>query len=96
MVKTIEIKLYCFSVPLVAEIIPNSQLYVIPYPPTDEADWAMKLFITPSKSIVFTAIALTGLCGLIVLIILFLHWREKVQDRKEKLQEANRFHFDAM
>lgn len=78
------------------QIIPNSQLYVIPYPPTRVGDWSMKLFITPSKSILYTGLALIGLCGLIVLIILLLHWREKVADRKEKLQEANRFHFDAM
>jgi len=78
------------------QIIPNSQLYVIPYPPTRVGDWSMKLFVTPSKSIIFTALSLLGLCVVCVLIILFLHWREKVQDRKEKLQEANRFHFDAM
>ena len=78
------------------QIIPNSQMYVIPYPPLDTESWQLKLFITPSKNILFTAIGLMGTCVVIVFVILFLHWREKVQDRKEKLQEANRFHFDAM
>lgn len=78
------------------QIIPNSQMYVIPHPPLDPEAWKLKLFITPSRNILFTAIGLMATCLVVVLIILIFHWRDKVQDRKEKLQEANRFHFDAM
>ena len=76
-----EIYVHSFQTRHWEQIIPNSQLYVIPYPPTRVGDWSMKLFVTPSKSIIFTALSLLGLCVVCVLIILFLHWREKVQDR---------------
>ena len=71
-------------------------MYVIPHPPNEPGRWEAKLFVTPSKSITLTGIALVGTCGLIVLIIVFLHYRERKADRREKLQEAHRFHFDAM
>lgn len=78
------------------QIIPNSQMYIIPYPRNWPTQWEAKLYITPSRGITLTALALVGTCILCVLIILALHWRERAHDRKEKLQEANRFHFDAM
>jgi len=79
-----------------SQIIPNSQMYVIPNPPNEPGHWEAKLFITPSRGITLTGLALVGTCGLIVLIIVFLHWRERKDDLRERLQEANRFHFDAM
>jgi len=79
-----------------SQIIPNSQMYVIPNPPTDPGHWEAKLFITPSRGITLTGLALVGTCGLIMLIIVFLHWRERKADLRERLQEAHRFHFDAM
>ena len=78
------------------QIIPNSQLYVVPYPPSKSQSWKVLLFITPSHAIVIIALALLGVCILTVLIIAMLHWRERKQDLKEKLQDAQRFHFDAM
>ena len=78
------------------QIIPNSQLYVIPYPPDQPDRWDAKLIIFTSKNIVMAGLALIGTCVLVTLIILLLHTRERRQDKKAKLQEANRFHFDAM
>ncbi len=78
------------------QIIPNSQMYVIPHPPMQPNHWEAKLFITPSRGITLTAIALIGTCGLVVVLILILHWRERRADMRDRLQEANRFHFDAM
>ena len=78
------------------QIIPNSQMYVVPYPPNEPDQWKIMLFITPSHAIVIIALALLGVCVLTVLIIAILHWRERKQDLKEKLQDAQRFHFDAM
>lgn len=37
-----------------------------------------------------------GICFLILFIILVLHIKERREDKLEKLQEAQRFHFDAM
>ena len=71
-------------------------MYVIPNPQEESDKWEAKLFITPSRGILLTGIALLGTCGLIMIIIVYLHVRERKADLREKLQEAHRFHFDAM
>lgn len=78
------------------QIIPNSQMVVIPNPIMEPSRWKAQLFVTPSKLILLSAAALTGTCGLISLIIVALYWKERREDKIEKLQEAHRFHFDAM
>ncbi|XP_033988628.1 T-cell immunomodulatory protein [Trematomus bernacchii] len=77
-------------------IIPNSQLIVIPFPQNQPSSWSAKLYLTPSNSVLLTAIALIGVCVFILVIIGILHWKEKKADDREKRQEAHRFHFDAM
>ncbi|XP_033961078.1 T-cell immunomodulatory protein [Pseudochaenichthys georgianus] len=77
-------------------IIPNSQLIVIPFPQDQPSSWSAKLYLTPSNSVLLTAIALIGVCVFILVIIGILHWKEKKADDREKRQEAHRFHFDAM
>lgn len=78
------------------QIIPNSQMVVIPWPPQDPSSWRAQLFVTPSKLILMSVAALTVVCGLITAIILALHYRERQEDKKERLSESHRFHFDAM
>lgn len=78
------------------QIIPNSQLVVIPYPPQSPGKWRAQLFVTPSKIILQSVLALLGTCLVILIIIGLLHLKEKREDRVEKLEEAHRFHFDAM
>lgn len=78
------------------QIIPNSQMVVIPNPAADPSRWKAQLFVTPSKLILLSAAALTGTCGLISAIIFALYWKERREDKLEKLQEAHRFPFDAM
>lgn len=78
------------------QIIPNSQMVVIPWPPDQPAKWKAQLFVTPSKLILMSVAALTGVCGLITVIIGVLHWKERQEDKKERLSESHRFHFDAM
>ena len=78
------------------QIIPNSQLYVIPYPPDKSDNWDVKLIITASKNILFTGLALIGTCALCTVIIVLLHIRDKRMDHRAKLNDASRFHFDAM
>lgn len=78
------------------QIIPNSQLVVIPYPKNRPSLWITKLFITPSKAMLMTGGALVATCLFVAGIIGILHLKEKQQDRKEKWQQAQRFHFDAM
>ncbi|XP_033342841.2 T-cell immunomodulatory protein [Megalopta genalis] len=78
------------------QIIPNSQMVVIPNPIEEPSKWKAQLFVTPSKLILLSAAALTGTCGLISFIIMALYWKERREDKIEKLQEAHRFPFDAM
>ncbi|KAJ9574096.1 hypothetical protein L9F63_008510 [Diploptera punctata] len=78
------------------QIIPNSQMVVIPSPIEHPGKWRAQLFITPSKMILLSVAALLGTCVLITAIIGVLYWKERREDRIEKLQEAHRFHFDAI
>lgn len=78
------------------QIIPNSQMIVIPNPINDSQYWKAQLFVTPSKLILMSVMALGGTCLFIILIILGFYLKEKREDKQEKLQEAHRFHFDAM
>ncbi|KAF4521873.1 hypothetical protein B566_EDAN008410 [Ephemera danica] len=77
-------------------VIPNSQMVVVPSPVDQPSHWRVQLFVTPSKTILETMIVLLGTVALNALIIGGLHLKEKREDRLEKLQEAHRFHFDAM
>ncbi|KAH3718790.1 hypothetical protein DPMN_061599 [Dreissena polymorpha] len=77
-------------------VIPNSQLVIIPYPIQDPSKWSSKLFVMPSRLMMLTGAALLGACGFIAGIVAILHWRDRVEDRKEKRQEAQKFHFDAI
>ncbi|KAK4876181.1 hypothetical protein RN001_012603 [Aquatica leii] len=78
------------------QIIPNSQMVVIPWPTDQPTKWKAQLFVTPSKVILTSVAALTGVCGLITILIGVLHWKERQEDKRERLQESHRFHFDAM
>lgn len=73
------------------QIIPNSQMVVTWWP-----RWKVKLFVTPSKLIILSVFSLLATCVFIAALIGILYWKERREDRLEKLQEAHRFHFDAM
>lgn len=78
------------------QLIPNSQMIVIPWPIEHPEKWKAQLFVTPSKLIWMSVIALGGTCVIFMFIIIGLYIKEKREDKIEKLAEAHRFHFDAM
>lgn len=78
------------------QIIPNSQMLVIPNPISEPSLWQNKLFITPSRKMLVTGITLFGVVLVNVIIILALHLMEKKADKIERQQQAHRFNFDAM
>ncbi|SPP89745.1 T-cell immunomodulatory protein [Drosophila guanche] len=78
------------------QLIPNSQIIVVPKPLNEPSHWKAQLFVTPSKLILMSVVALGGTCLVIILIILVLYIKEKREDKQERLQESHRFHFDAM
>ncbi|XP_046992533.1 T-cell immunomodulatory protein isoform X3 [Schistocerca americana] len=77
------------------QVIPNSQIVVI-VAPGPFSLWRAQLFVTPSKAALMSVVALSGTCVVIIAIIGALHLRERKEDRRERLQQAHRFHFDAM
>ncbi|XP_029634451.1 T-cell immunomodulatory protein [Octopus sinensis] len=77
-------------------VIPNSRLIIIPHPMDDPLQWSNRLFVTPSRLVLLTGAALLGTCAFITAVVAILHWRERAEDKREKLQEAHKFHFDAM
>ncbi|KAF8770142.1 T-cell immunomodulatory protein-like [Argiope bruennichi] len=78
------------------QIIPNSQIVIIPHPPNDERKWVKRLFVTPSNLVFLTCMALIVTCIFLCLLVALLHWKERREDKKERMQDAYRFHFDAM
>lgn len=78
------------------QLIPNSQMIIVPSPFEQPEKWKAQLFVTPSKLILMSVLALSGICLAILIIIMILHFKEKREDKLEKLAEAHRFHFDAM
>ncbi|XP_052872457.1 T-cell immunomodulatory protein [Anopheles cruzii] len=78
------------------QLIPNSQMIVVPNPIEEPERWKAQLFVTPSKLILMSVIALSGICLVILLLILILYAKEKREDRIQRSLEAHRFHFDAM
>lgn len=81
---------------ILKQLIPNSQMIVVPSPINNPYYWKVQLFVTPSKLIWNSVLALAGVIVAILMIIIFLHWKEKRADRLERQQQAHRFHFDAM
>uniref|UniRef100_A0A914VR73 T-cell immunomodulatory protein n=1 Tax=Plectus sambesii TaxID=2011161 RepID=A0A914VR73_9BILA len=80
------------------QLVPNARMYIIPPGPDGNGvhGWVSRLYMTPSRLIIQSLIVLVAVCGIIVVIIAFLHWRERKQDLVERQAQAHRFHFDAM
>lgn len=75
-----------------SQIIPNSQIIVIPSPLDQPSSWSAKLFLTPSQAVLNTGLVLVGFFTIICLIVGGLQYRERRDDMKTRLEEAHRFH----
>ncbi|XP_014358379.2 T-cell immunomodulatory protein [Papilio machaon] len=67
------------------QIIPNSQIVVIPAPPNDPSQWRAQLFVTPSKVILKSVFVLTAIIVIITACVLYLHWKER-NDRQDIIE----------
>lgn len=65
------------------QIVPDSQVVVIPHPPDQPGLWRTKLFITPSEYVLSTLITLLCICFLLSIIIYLLWRREMLEDLAE-------------
>ncbi|KAM7541904.1 hypothetical protein Aperf_G00000010252 [Anoplocephala perfoliata] len=79
-------------------IVPNAQLVVIPYPYYNPPNWQTKSFLQPlyDMKVIIIAITLLATCVILLIVIGVLQYLELRADQKEKMQESQRFHFDAM
>ncbi|TKR68116.1 hypothetical protein L596_024148 [Steinernema carpocapsae] len=77
------------------QIVPNSRLIVVP-PETTEGYWISRLYVTPSRLIIQSLLVLISVCILLILLVGYLHFRERKEDRKERQMQSHRFHFDAL
>ena len=78
------------------QIIPNSQVVALPRVLQNTKYWIIALFVTPSKLILYSVITLVAVCIFITLIIAIFHWKERQEDKKERLEGSHLFHFDPM
>nr|CAG4649201.1 EOG090X03KG [Scapholeberis mucronata] len=69
------------------QIIPNSQMIIIPTLDPSSRHWLNKLFVTPSRAIVLSAAALGGFGFLLAIVVTVLHARERRADKLEQLAE---------
>ncbi|KAA3678075.1 integrin alpha FG-GAP repeat containing protein 1 [Paragonimus westermani] len=84
-----------FAIPA---LVPNSEVFVNPYPHDSPNGWTARLFLQPlyNMKVLYIAITLICVCVVLIAIITILHCLELREDRLEKQREAQRFHFDAM
>lgn len=66
------------------QIVPDSQVVVVPHPANYPNSWKVKLFITPSNNVLSTFLTLIAICFLLSLVILFLWRREVLEDKFEQ------------
>ncbi|KAK5978488.1 FG-GAP repeat protein, partial [Trichostrongylus colubriformis] len=76
------------------QIVPNSRIVVIP--PKDGSQWLTRLYVTPSQLILQSLAVIALVCAMLLMVVAFLHYRERKEDRVERQQQSHRFHFDAM
>ncbi|KAL7671148.1 hypothetical protein ACOME3_006056 [Neoechinorhynchus agilis] len=78
------------------QMIPNSHIVIVIYPPDAPSTWKTHLHVTPSKLIIYTGIALTVICVAIGILVLVLHFKEKKEDKKERKLDVRRFRYEAL
>jgi len=66
------------------QIVPDSQVVIIPNPIDFPSLWRIKLFLTPSDNVLSTFLTLIVICFLLSLVIFFLWRREVLEDRLEQ------------
>ncbi|VVD03546.1 unnamed protein product [Leptidea sinapis] len=71
------------------QIIPNSQIVLIPAPPNDPSQWKAQLFVTPSKVILKSVLVLTAIIIVLIGCVLYLHWKERRDSQYIEIIEKN-------
>ncbi|CAG8483179.1 5282_t:CDS:10 [Paraglomus brasilianum] len=80
-------------------VIPNSQLIIIPYQPSDvenPSTWTLELYIHPGDWVPWVLITLIAATGVLALVVFTLNWMEKREDELEKRKALHVINFDAL
>lgn len=72
------------------QIVPNSQIVVIPKPMERPNRWIMKLFLTPSDVVLKTFGILVAICFVLGTLAGGLEFKERREDRRARQSEAHR------
>jgi integrin alpha FG-GAP repeat containing protein 1 len=71
------------------QIVPDSQVVVIPHPPDQPGLWRTKLFLTPSEYVLSTLITLLCIC-LLLAVIIYVLWRREMHEDQAEHKEYKR------
>jgi len=77
-------------------LIPSSQVLVLPLPQDQPSRWTNRILVTPSRYLLMTLIVFVSVCVCVVIGIASLHCIEMKSDKRERILQKHRFHFDAM
>lgn len=72
------------------QLIPNSQVVVVPNPLESPGRWIMKLYLTPSDAVLKTFGVLVGICLLLGTLAGAFEFKERREDRLKRQGEAHR------
>ena len=50
-------------------VVPDAQLYIIPYPPESPDSWKLKLFVTINKNLILSAATLGVACLILIILV---------------------------
>ena len=74
-------------------IVPNAQIIIFPYPPSDPDEWTLELFVSPTSHLFWVGISWAAVLTLLAVVIAYLHIKEKREDEKEKRKHQLLFTF---
>lgn len=77
------------------QMIPNSQVVVVPYPIDKPYYWRTSLYINPSRLILYIAVVMAVLCVILVCAIIVLQIKEKREDDQMN-KSGDRYGYDNM
>ena len=74
-----------YQVRVFTPIIPNSQL-IITANDVDSKQWSLELFVSPMEYLIVIVFAASAVLVVSGIVIILMHWQEKKEDNKNRLQ----------
>eukprot|EP00656_Telonema_subtile_P002991 TRINITY_DN11378_c0_g1_i2.p1 TRINITY_DN11378_c0_g1~~TRINITY_DN11378_c0_g1_i2.p1 ORF type:complete len:283 (-),score=47.72 TRINITY_DN11378_c0_g1_i2:79-927(-) len=77
-------------------LVPNSQLVAFPHEKGDPVSWLLELFVPTDTKIGAVVVALILTLVVLAVPIGILSWKERTEDKREKLDSSHLFSYDAL